>query len=61
MGVLENSGGIAERAIKILLEAAKKGSGAKVIFEKDPTRLVKKIMQLIEKSTYNKPKTLKKY
>lgn len=46
IGVLEESGGISDRTIKILLEDANKNSEAKVIFEKDPEKLVRKVMNL---------------
>ncbi len=48
IGILENSGGIS-RVVKILLQDANKDSGAKVIFEKDPVKLVQKVIKLSEK------------
>ncbi|HBH45778.1 MAG: hypothetical protein A2445_01365 [Candidatus Jacksonbacteria bacterium RIFOXYC2_FULL_44_29] len=45
IGVLAGTGGITERAIKILLEDADKKTGAKVIFDPDPRRLVALICQ----------------
>lgn len=45
IGVLENSGGITNEAIQILLRDASKNSGAKAIFEKDPVLLIKKLRE----------------
>jgi len=43
IGVLEGTGGITKRAIKVLLEDAAKKTKAEVIFESDPERLVEMI------------------
>lgn len=44
IGVLEGTGGITERAIKILLEDAKKKTGAEVIFDADPVKLPERVL-----------------
>ena len=48
IGVLDDSGGITEE-IKHILKAAKRGR-LHIIFEKDPARLVDKVIQEIKKS-----------
>lgn len=45
IGVVEGTGGIIKRAIKILLEDIDKKTGARVIFESDPTTLIDLICQ----------------
>lgn len=46
IGVLEGSGGISDRAIKVLLEDANKPSSSKIIFDSDPISLVKQLCSL---------------
>ena len=50
IGVLEKTGGITKRAIKVLLEDLDKKTGAKVIFESDPTKLVEVILRILTPS-----------
>lgn len=45
IGVLEDTGGITKRTIRILLEDVDKKTDAKVIFESDPTKLIELICQ----------------
>lgn len=45
IGILEGSGGISDRAIKIMLDDINKETGATVIFESDPVQLVKLLLQ----------------
>jgi len=46
IGVLEGSGGITKRAIKILLEDIDKKSSSKIIFDSSPVSLVDKLIEL---------------
>ena len=46
IGVLEGSGGISDRAIKVLLEDANKPSSSKIIFDSDPASLVEQLCSL---------------
>lgn len=45
IGILEGTGGITERAIKILLEDAAKESSSEIIYDSDPTNLVSKLIK----------------
>ena len=45
IGILEGSGGITTRIIPMLLEDAKKASDSKIVFEKDPAKLVQKLVE----------------
>lgn len=47
IGVLEETGGVTKRAIKVLLEDVEKETGAKVIFDSDPTILLKKVVEAV--------------
>jgi len=47
IGVLEESGGIANE-LRRILEIAKRGPG-KVVFDRDPEQLLLKVVQMIEK------------
>ncbi len=44
IGILEDSGGITTRAIKVLLEDIDKPAKGKIVWEKDPKRLVEKLI-----------------
>lgn len=43
IGVLDGTGGITKRAIKVLLEDTNKKTGAEVFFESDPVKLIESI------------------
>ena len=45
IGILEGSGGITTRIIPMLLEDAKKASASRIVFEKDPAKLVQKLVE----------------
>ncbi|MDF2379675.1 MAG: hypothetical protein P1V18_05690 [Candidatus Gracilibacteria bacterium] len=45
IGILEGSGGISNRAIKVLLTDIDKETGSKVIYEKDPIILLEKLIK----------------
>ena len=51
IGVLEESGGIANE-LRRILEIAKRGPG-KVVFDRDPEQLLLKVVQMIEKEKEN--------
>ncbi len=46
VGVLEGTGGISDRAIKLLLEDIDKESAGTVVFDSNPVRLIEKLEQL---------------
>jgi predicted Rossmann-fold nucleotide-binding protein len=48
IGILEGSGGITKRAIKILLEDASKESAARIVWDPDPAQLVRRLAGLSE-------------
>lgn len=46
IGVLERSGGITNQAIKVLLRDIGKGRGSKIIYDPEPSSLVKRLIEL---------------
>lgn len=48
IGILEESGGITKRAIKVLLEDIDKPAKGRIIWEKDPKRLVERLVSVAD-------------
>ncbi len=44
IGVLENSGGITDQAIQVLLKDLDKDNGAKIVFNSDPVSLIEQVV-----------------